>query len=216
MKNIFRIALIILTASCLIFVTGCNKVEQMNETTAAYLTSSSVESSIEETNPDDNAQRKLETESTESLEAKNQITSSSESTAIAPAANKEIPIYTMNDVTLEVEAAVALVPENTEITPEVIVGLVSDSLADRSVFIGIDSITTENDAVIVSFLSDQPPVVQMGGSVETTILDAIAQSLVDNLDDYSKVIFRVEGGPYSSGHFAYGLNEVYLDSSNKK
>ncbi|MDF2609319.1 MAG: hypothetical protein K0R92_793 [Lachnospiraceae bacterium] len=212
MKNIFKIVFIILTVSCLILVTGCNnKQAQKEESTAAYLVSSA-----EETTTEDNAGKKAGIETTESVEVQDDTFGSTENASIAPAANKEIAIYTLNDVSLEVEAAVALVPENTEITPEVIVDLVTDSLADRSVFIGIDEITTEKDAVIVSFLSNQPPVVQLGGSVEATILDAIAQSLVDNLDEYTKVIFRVEGSEYTSGHFKYGINEVYLDSSNKK
>lgn len=134
--------------------------------------------------------------------------------SVEPVATKEVSIYTMNEVSLEVEMVTALIPEDSEITPQLIVNLVSDSLADRLVTVGIESITTEGDAVIVSFLSNQPPLTNVGGGLEDTILNAFAQSLVDNLKEkYPKVIFREEGRAYSSGHFEFDLNEVYLDGT---
>lgn len=135
---------------------------------------------------------------------------------VAPAAMKEIPIYTINQTNKEVEAVSATVNEDTEITPELIVDLVADSLAERLIDVGIDSVTKEQDTVIVSFQADTPPVVHVDLSVETTILDAIAQSLVDNLPDYPKVIFRTEGEAYTSGNQAFGLNDVYLDGNKSK
>lgn len=135
----------------------------------------------------------------------------------APVASIEIPIYTINQNTQEVESVVALIPENSELTPELIVDLVVDSFADRLITVGIDKVTTEGDTVIVSFLSDQAPLINVGSGVETTILDAIAQSLVDNLkEEYPKVIFRAEGKKYSSGHYLFGLNEIYLDGTKTK
>lgn len=133
---------------------------------------------------------------------------------VKPVATKEVSIYTMNETTLEVEMVTALIPAESEITPQLIVDLVSDSLADRLVTVGLESVTTEGDAVIVSFLSDQPPLTNVGSGLENTILNAFAQSLVDNLKDkYPKVIFRNEGKAYSSGHFEFELNEVFLDGT---
>ncbi len=140
----------------------------------------------------------------------------SDSETVKPVATKEISIYTVNETTQGVESVVALVPEDSEITPQLILDLVQDSLADRLVMIGIEEVTAEKDTVIVSFQSDQPPLVNVGSGLEKTILDAIAQSLVDNLEEYPKVIFRAEGKAYSSGHFLFGLNEVYLNNSKTK
>lgn len=131
-------------------------------------------------------------------------------------ATKEISIYTINESSQGVESATGLVPENSKITPQLIIDLVQDSLADQSIMVGIDEVTTDKDTVIVSFKSDQPPLINVGSGLEKTILDAIAQSLVDNLPDYPKVIFRVEGKAYSSGNFSYGLDEIYLDNSKTK
>lgn len=132
---------------------------------------------------------------------------------IEPVATKEVYIYTMNETTLNVESAVALVPFDTELTPEIIVDMVVDSFADRLVTVGIDSVTTKKDAVIVSFLKTEAPLYNAGGGLESTILDAIAQSLVDNLPDYPKVIFRAEGEAYESGHYEFNIDEVYLDNN---
>jgi hypothetical protein len=135
---------------------------------------------------------------------------------VAPAATKEIPIYTINESTQEVEAATATINEDTEITPELIVDQVIDSLAERLIDVGVESVTTEKDTVIVSFTGDTPPVSNVDLSVETTILDSIAQSLVDNLPEFPKVIFRVAGESYQSANLSYDLNGVYLDGNKSK
>ncbi|MFU0828759.1 MAG: hypothetical protein ACFWTJ_14740 [Lachnoclostridium sp.] len=143
-------------------------------------------------------------------------TESSEEQTVVPAATKEVSIYTINEDTNGVESVVALVPEDAKITPELIIELVTDSMADNLVEVGIDKVSTQKDTVIVSFKSDQPPITNVESKLEKTILDAIAQSLVDNLKDYPKVIFRVEGKAYKSSNFSFGIDQVYLDNTNTK
>ena len=132
---------------------------------------------------------------------------------IEPVATKELSIYTLNDITLEVEVVEALVSQEIKITPELIVDMVVDSLADHLVMVGIDEVTTKDDTVIVSFLSDVAPSAKVGSGPESSILDCFAQSLVDNLKEYPKVNFQIEGQAYASGHLEFGINEVYLDGS---
>lgn len=206
MKNIIlKRLLLILTMSCFIFVVACGqkKVSTQGDESSKQVITNNLNSNETQS---EQATISSATDTLESTEENDEI---DESIPIDP--NKEISIYTMNESTFEVEPATALISEDSEVTPELIVDLVVDSFADKSVKIGIDSIKTKDDAVIVSFLSNQPPLVNVGGSVETTILDAIAQSLVDNLDDYTKVIFRVEGQAYASGHYEFKINQVYLD-----
>ncbi|HPU64173.1 MAG TPA: hypothetical protein PK304_08460 [Mobilitalea sp.] len=131
-------------------------------------------------------------------------------TIVQPTENVELLIYIV-DSSAQLEAVPALVPADKDITPQLIVDTVVDSMADRSILIGVESVTTQNDTVIVSFYSDQPPLKDVGASFETAILDAIAQSLVENLKDYNKVIYHVEGGPYISGHLEFGKDEVYVE-----
>lgn len=125
---------------------------------------------------------------------------------------KELSIYSIDSESAEKISITAMISNEKEITPAMIVDKVVESIADEAYTIGIDSVTTQDDIVIVSFLDDHPPVTNVGSSVEGEILDAIAQSLLDNLDDYHKVIFRVMGGPYQSGHIELDLNAVYMES----
>lgn len=136
-----------------------------------------------------------------------------ENITIAPIKQKEVSIYSIDENTLDIVSVVALISEDTVLTPEIVVDMVVDSFEDRLIIIGIDSITVENDAVIVSFKKDQAPLYNTGSSVETGILDAIAQSIVDNIKEYPKVIFRVEGEAYVSGHMEFKIDEVYLDNT---
>lgn len=130
-------------------------------------------------------------------------------TVIKPVENKELLIYTVNSEA-GIEPVTALIPKDKDIDPQLIVDKVVENMADIAYHIGIDSVTTDKDSVIVSFLKDKPPLVDVGSSYELAILDAIAQSLIDNLDDYSKVIYRVEGEAYISGHVQLGYDEVYM------
>lgn len=131
-------------------------------------------------------------------------------TPIQPNANTDLQVYTVNSVTGEIEPVTALIPQDSKITPQLIVDTVVESLADQSIIIGVDSVGTEDDKVIVSFIKDKAPYSDMGSGYEAAILDAIAQSLVDNLKEYSKVIYRIENQPYVSGVFEYGINEAHL------
>lgn len=120
-----------------------------------------------------------------------------------------IPIYSINDETLETEDAVAELPEGQKMDSEFIVKEVVKSFADRGIEIQIYSITEKKDGVCVSFKKDKAPVVDVGSSVELAILDCISQSLLDNLDACEKVYFMVEDGPYESGHMAFEEDEPY-------
>lgn len=120
---------------------------------------------------------------------------------------KEISIYTINDDTLESEPVIVEVEE--ELTAEAVVKASVKSLEEHSLKIGIYSVVQEGDAVIVSFQKDTAPVVGVGSGVEETILNCISDSLIDNVEGCKKVIFRVEDGPYESGHMIFGIDEVY-------
>jgi uncharacterized protein YceK len=131
-------------------------------------------------------------------------------TIIQPVENTELTVYIVNS-DAELENVTALIPKDTQITPQLIVDTVKDSMADNSLNLGIESVEAKDDAVIVSFYANQPPVTNVGASYEVAILDAIAQSLVDNLTDYNKVIYRIEGKAYEGGHVELGIDEVYLE-----
>lgn len=134
--------------------------------------------------------------------------------AVAPAATKEIYIYTLNADSKDVEARIALVSKEEDVTPELVVNLVTDSLADGLIDVNIESVTTQEDYIIVSFQPDAAPVVDTDNEMETAILDTLAQSLIDNfMNEYPKVIFRIAGEAYKTEQFSFGVSQVYLDGT---
>lgn len=104
----------------------------------------------------------------------------------------------------------ALVYVESELTPELIMEQVVDAMEDEFFYIEIDGITTEDKHIVISFCKESIPVCNVGAETESAMLDAIGQSLLDNLPAYSGVIYRVEGGAYESGHINLGMNEVFI------
>lgn len=127
----------------------------------------------------------------------------------------ELPIYTINDETLETEDAIAYVSADTKITAEVIVNEVVKAFSANSYEVKIESVSQEGDTVVVNFKKDSAPVTGVGASIEVATLDSISYSLLDNLATCKKVIFRVEGEAYSSGHEQFGINEPYITGNTK-
>lgn len=137
--------------------------------------------------------------------------------AIAPTATKEVSIYTLDLNSTEIVSKEALVSEDTEITPELLTGLVTDSLSDAMIIIDIDYVRVEEDSVIISLGADSLEVLESSKEMETAILDVLAQSMVDNfITEYPKVIFRIEDKAYTSKYRSLGVDEIYLDGSKSK
>jgi len=129
---------------------------------------------------------------------------------IAPLENLEITIYTLNSDTLEKEAVSVLVTVEDEFTPELIVEQVVDAMEDEGFYIGINDIIIDGETVRLDFKSNAAPVIDVGASVEGSIIDILAQSILDNMPQYKKIYISIEGGPYHSGHLEYELDDVYL------
>ncbi len=129
---------------------------------------------------------------------------------IVPLENLEITIYTLNPDSLEKEAVSVLVTVEDELTPELIVEQVVDAMEDEGFYVGINDIIIDGESVRIDFKSDAVPVIDVGASVEGSIIDILAQSILDNLPQYKKIYISIEGGPYHSGHLEFELDDVYL------
>lgn len=197
-KNLTHIGFIFLM-SMVLTTTGC-AIRKPKDDTPPVITNVPENTPIPENND-------------EEKEPDNKEPDDSEPATVVPVATKELSIYTFNETTFNVESVTALVPEEKELTPELVVDTVVLSFSDRMVEVGIDYVLGEGDTVIVSFTKEQAPFIDAGSGLEASILDSIAQSLVENFPEYPKVIFRVEDGAYESGHFEYGVDEVYLDGN---
>lgn len=192
MKNKKLSCLLSLALVCMVFVCGCQSEGKTNGNSATPT---------------------IEVNDTKVSNMQSKDTSNDATPLVELNTIKELSIYSIDGETAQKVSVTAVVSSQKEITPQLIVDKVVESMADETFMIGIDSVTTEEDRIIVSFLDDQPPVTNVGSSVEGEILDAIAMSLIDNLSDYHKVIFRVMGEGYSSGHIEFDKDYVYLESN---
>lgn len=125
---------------------------------------------------------------------------------------KDLPIYSINDDSLEKQDTTATVTcEDGKVTAQVIVDAVVEDFQNHSIEIGIDKVTEKGNTVYVSFQYGTAPLANVGAGVESTILDCISQSLLDNLDSCSRVVFQAEGQAYCSGHYEFGEDEAYIE-----
>lgn len=213
MKRPSKKFLLITLLVCIFMLVGCDKVK-FGTYNASSEEDNQKATSEQEMNQEEEAKNnKSENDngkSTTNIAPEKTETATPTPSDIKPKANLELPIYTLNPDKGEIEAATAMISESNEITAELIVNKVVESMADKSIVIGIENVTTEEDTIIVSFYSDQPPLTDVGAGIETAILDAIAQSLIDNLSEYNKVIYLVEGKAYTSGHIEMGVDEAYF------
>jgi len=130
---------------------------------------------------------------------------------IVPLESFEVTIYTLDPDSLEKRAVPALVEVKDELTPGLIVEQVVDAMEDEGFYLGINDIIIDGDSVRIDFKSDAAPVIDVGASVEDSIIDILAQSILDNLPQYKKIFISIEGGPYHSGHLEFELDDVYLE-----
>jgi hypothetical protein len=196
-------------------VTGCNResndvgnVNGIEETADNEVTTtqSEAKSGTTEAKTDNDAK---DNDATSATNAEESAVTDKVDTEASTKDTVEISIYTMNDETLETEDAIALVPADEELTAEVIVNAVVSVFSDNNYDVGIQSVSQENDTVIVNLLRNSAPVTGVGASAEATTLDCISYSLIDNLPSCNKVIFRIEGEAYATGHIELGINEPY-------
>lgn len=190
----YMVLSILLSMSLMLF-SGCKNEEKNSNNSENQ---STIDTNMNE-NEDNSSKESIENDT---KKAKNEDTPTLPET-------KELLIYGIQNETLESEQVSVTVPKESEITAEFIVGQVIEVFADNSLEIGIDSVTQDGDKVIISFLKDKAPLLNVGSGVEITILDSISMSLLDNLDSCKNVIFRVEGKAYASGHVELGIDEVY-------
>ena len=219
MKRSHKFSILIIMI-IVIFLAGCNKLSfdflRGTEDNTSSDSSGSMEN-IENTEIKDETESESSSvlaSSAEEEEEDEDEASSTDSEAptvapIQPSANMDVPIYIVNSETADIEPVTAVLPQDSEITPELIVNIVIQSMADHEIHLATDKVSTEGKAVIVSFVKDRSPASDMGSGYEIAILDAITLSLTENLKDYDQVIYRLEGEAYQSGHIELGIDEVW-------
>ena len=97
--------------------------------------------------------------------------------------------------------------QKKNLSAEYITYLVKQNLEDED--IQIDHVEQDKNKVIVSFSSDGKPVSRCSKKMETLILNCFASSLLDNVPNCQKIIYRCEDKPYKSEHRIFKRNQIY-------
>jgi ABC-type uncharacterized transport system auxiliary subunit len=191
MKRFNKRFLLITMLCCSIMLSGCN-------TLSSHTSKSDTDSGkTSDQNEIDNA-------------AKTTVSIKPTDAAIAPVAKSDLTIYTAN-AKEELQAVTVSIPKSTDITPKLIVNEVVKAFKDESLTIGARKVLEKGDTVFISFSSRSLPANgKCSKEMEVTILNAICQSLLENLPKYKHVIFREDGKAYQGGHISLGINEPYI------
>ena len=130
---------------------------------------------------------------------------------IALSSMMDVPIYSLDVDTKEIISTVVSVPDQTKITPSFIVDLVLADLEAKAYQIIVDSVEQKNDVIIVNINESTPLLLEAEKTIESSILDVIAQTLLDNILDCRGIVFQVNHEGYESSNFSYDRNYVYLN-----
>lgn len=95
-------------------------------------------------------------------------------------------------------------PENATLAD-----LALDTAVELKLPVQIKEITQQKGMIVVDFKKDAPPVIGTGSGSEAAVLDSIAMTILQNHSSAGWVCYRVDGGVYESGHFAFGIDEEY-------
>ena len=116
------------------------------------------------------------------------------------------PKSTMKTLTIPV----VVKKEEKTLTAEYITYLVTQNLEDEDV--RVVHVEQQKNVVVVSFDSKAKPVKRCSKQMETLILNCFASSLLDNVKDCKKIIYRCKNKRYKSSHRSFGFNEVYASA----
>ncbi len=120
-----------------------------------------------------------------------------------------ITYYTLSE-DLETVEVTSVLTGSVTMTPRELAEYVAGTMEDVSVTVSLRDVTVEEENLIVDFERDSVPVCYAGSRLESAILDALSQSLLDNFSEYSGIIFRAGGAAYQSENRNFDLNYVYM------
>ncbi len=110
----------------------------------------------------------------------------------------------------KVRGASSLISESTQITPELVLSYFIDSLEDESIILELDEVKVDESVCIISFTRTINDIAALGKDFESAVLDAAAQSVLDNFDDIDGVSFRIEGEAYATANYSIKPDSIYM------
>ncbi len=125
-----------------------------------------------------------------------------------PLPKDDIIIYSLNPDNFE-KIAISVKVESETITLFDLAKKIAGSLEDESFSVKVKDAYFEKTTAVVDFSEEGAPGVS-SPNYEANLLDCIAQSIIENYESCTAVVFRIDGGAYKSTNFSYGIDEAYL------
>lgn len=145
----------------------------------------------------------------ESKQTENPVQETSAPSSVATSKEKSIQVYTIDEDSLESTSETVYLMGGEKLNAKNIMKEVINLFAMHGITIHLDTITKKENTIYISFQKDAAPVCGVSETVEEIILESIAKSLVDNLDNYEQVVFLVEGDAYKSDNMQMEKDEVF-------
>ena len=123
----------------------------------------------------------------------------------------KVTFYTVDTKSLKLIQSVSAVKGGASLEPIKVLELVADSLEDSSVSISFDGAYYDpNGYCVIEFNDSIKDISSKNPDLETLILDACGQSILDNIDSPG-VIVRIGDGPYDTDQYHFEKDYVYMD-----
>ncbi|MBP5159273.1 MAG: GerMN domain-containing protein [Lachnospiraceae bacterium] len=143
------------------------------------------------------------------------VVPSAEPVAPTEGAIRSINYYIADPALGEIVVETAFVETDRELVPDQIMEFIIDSMSDRSIDIDYEEVTESGEdgakVLTVDFTSSIRNVGSYGGEFERLLLDAVAQSLLDNIPDSMHISFLIEGEAYKTDNCDFEKGYFYMD-----
>ncbi len=125
-----------------------------------------------------------------------------------PVPKADIIIYSLDSDNFE-KIAIQVKVDAEKITLFDLVKKITVSLGDESFSVEVKNAFFEKTKAIVDFEPTGAPGVT-SPNYESSLLDCIAQSIIENYESCTAVVFRINGEAYVSENFKFGINDAYM------
>ena len=106
--------------------------------------------------------------------------------------------------------ATSIISGKSSVTPGLLVEYICDALEDESIILKTEDISVDGSRCIISFTDSIQEVSSQGRNFEEAVLDAISQSILDNISTVDGIVFRIKGQAYSTGNISMDKDAVYM------
>ena len=125
-----------------------------------------------------------------------------------PELKNDIIIYSLNSVDFS-KVAIPVMIDSEKLTLFDLVKKITVALEDESFSVKVGNARFEKTTAIVDFVPEGSPGVS-SPTYEASILDCFAQSIIENYESCTAVVFRIDGKEYVSSNFHFEIDEAYL------